>query len=487
MEKEYVTYEEFGAVGDGKTDDMDAIVRTHEYANEHGLPVRAKEGAQYYVGGRDLTAVIRTSCDFRGATFFIDDSKGVERVGAAVFKIAGDYDYFDVKIDRLDRGQKKLDLPHEGNLYVKVYNDNKRVYIRYGDNANTGVPQEDCFTLDPEGNIGSTLPWQFDEVTRAQAKCCDDKPIVIEGGRIVTIANRDPREKYRYYSRNLFCNRSHTTLKNVVLDVIGESEVQGSPYAGSLSISSCVDVTIDHCVLSPHKTYYWTMDNGHINAYGTYGFGANSAIGLHIIGLTQSKDIMDNRYWGLFGTNFCKDMELTDCKVSRFDAHQGVINMKLTNCEFGHVKMEVIGFGVAELENVQTHGGYFMLLRGDYGSFFKGDMYIRNSAWEILPGNKKATFFNASNDGKHDFGYVCELPRHLVIENLLIDDENAPEDYEGTFIFNKFDRNFSEDRPYPYVVPETVTLKNVRTKSGRGFKLFEDEVPFKNTKVIIED
>ena len=42
-----VCYEDFGAVGDGKTDDMEAICKAHEYANEKGLPVYAKEGATY--------------------------------------------------------------------------------------------------------------------------------------------------------------------------------------------------------------------------------------------------------------------------------------------------------------------------------------------------------------------------------------------------------------------------------------------------------
>ena len=40
---DYVTYEEFGAVGDGKTDDFAAIVKAHEYANSNGLSVFANE------------------------------------------------------------------------------------------------------------------------------------------------------------------------------------------------------------------------------------------------------------------------------------------------------------------------------------------------------------------------------------------------------------------------------------------------------------
>ena len=37
---DFVTYEAFGAVGDGVTDDAAAIAAAHAYANEHHLPVK---------------------------------------------------------------------------------------------------------------------------------------------------------------------------------------------------------------------------------------------------------------------------------------------------------------------------------------------------------------------------------------------------------------------------------------------------------------
>ena len=40
MEKNAVFYKDFGAVGDGVTDDFHAIKAAHDYANEHKLPVK---------------------------------------------------------------------------------------------------------------------------------------------------------------------------------------------------------------------------------------------------------------------------------------------------------------------------------------------------------------------------------------------------------------------------------------------------------------
>ena len=62
--REYITYEEYGAKGDGSHDDMPAIVAAHDAANAKGLPVKAKAGATYYIGSGLLTASIRTDTDW---------------------------------------------------------------------------------------------------------------------------------------------------------------------------------------------------------------------------------------------------------------------------------------------------------------------------------------------------------------------------------------------------------------------------------------
>ena len=78
---EYVTYEEFGAVGNGKADDQDAIVAAHAAANERGLPVKAGDGKTYYIGRGAKVAVIMTDVDFGTASFVIDD-RDVENLRA---------------------------------------------------------------------------------------------------------------------------------------------------------------------------------------------------------------------------------------------------------------------------------------------------------------------------------------------------------------------------------------------------------------------
>ena len=68
----WIDYEAFGATGDGVTDDLPAICKAHEYANEHGLGVRTKPDATYHLGTRALTAVVATSTDWNTSRFTID-------------------------------------------------------------------------------------------------------------------------------------------------------------------------------------------------------------------------------------------------------------------------------------------------------------------------------------------------------------------------------------------------------------------------------
>ena len=103
-----VEYEQFGAKGDGKTDDRAAIIAAHEAANRLGASVRAKDGATYYVASDVGTAVVKTDVDFGTAKFVIDDTK-VEKLSSPLFRVEAGSPKFSVEgVKLLKKGQANL-------------------------------------------------------------------------------------------------------------------------------------------------------------------------------------------------------------------------------------------------------------------------------------------------------------------------------------------------------------------------------------------
>jgi hypothetical protein len=181
-----VRYIDFGARGDGKTDDIDAIAAAHAFANQEGLPVKANEGATYYIGGKNRTAVIRTDTDFGTAAFIIDDSD-VENRNENVFLVGSSLKPFRLEgISSLLRNQEKIDISLPGTCLITVTNSNVKRYIRFGPNQNSGSPQTDIFMLDKDGKVDMNTPiiWDFDQITVITALPIDETTLTITGGRL---------------------------------------------------------------------------------------------------------------------------------------------------------------------------------------------------------------------------------------------------------------------------------------------------------------
>ena len=98
--KRILSYEEFGAVGDGCHDDFDAIIKCHDEANRLGAAVKTNNDATYYIGGANKSAIIKTDVDFGKSKFIIDDRR-LEKITSYVFIIASDHPEYEIKIDTL--------------------------------------------------------------------------------------------------------------------------------------------------------------------------------------------------------------------------------------------------------------------------------------------------------------------------------------------------------------------------------------------------
>ena len=318
-----VRYRDFGAAGDGKTDDLAAIVMAHEHANRHGLPVQAEADATYYIGGQDKTAVIMTDTDFGTAKFIIDDTE-VENRRAQVFEVRSAHDPIPLEgISSLKKNQTRIEVSLPQPCLVQVENAHVKQYIRYGNNRNNGKSQTDVFIADRDGNVDQDAPiiWEFGRITRMTAQPIDPAPLTVTGGRFTTIANA-AESNYSYYARGIAIRRSNVTIDGLEHRITGEGD-HGAPYSGFISVSRCAYITVKNCLLSGHKTYRTIGRAGKPVSMGTYDINVNRAIYVSFVNCRQANDIMDRSRWGIMGSNFCKHLRYTGCTLSRFDAHMG--------------------------------------------------------------------------------------------------------------------------------------------------------------------
>ena len=484
----FVRYGDMGAIGNGISDDMIFIVATHALANRYGLDVKANDGAQYFIGGKEMTATIETNTDFGNASFIIDD-KELENRLLSVFEVKSQLKPIAIDaIKSLRKGQEKIDISLSEDCLVAVSDANVRRYIRYGLNQNKGRAQTDIFILDKKGNVDRSSPiiWDFDNITEINAIPIDQEKLTISGGRFVTLANQAP-SKYTYYSRNISIKRSNVTVTNLKHFIEGEGE-QGAPYRGFISISDCSNVLVKDCILTGHKTYRTIGAAGKPVSMGSYDISVTRSINVSFVNCRQTNDINDNRYWGLFASNYSKNISFDHCVFSRFDAHMGVYNATIRNSTLGYMGINAIGFGKFHLENSTVRGRSLINLRSDYGSTWEGTFTIRNCVF--VPSQRKSTtvsLFSGSNSGLHDFGYTCYMPKNIVIDRLHIDDSNQNEDYKTIAIFSDFnpkmiDKSFQEQ--YPYVKTEKVILKNISISSEK--QLVVSENPYMFREVIVK-
>ncbi len=493
----FLTYEAFGAVGDGKTDDFEAIYKTHTEANKGGQTVKAKRGAKYYIRDNRIkinsnlevvTIPIKTNVDWTGAEFIIDDSdldmhdsKDKKRGGAHIFNVLSDYS--SVKItdrnlldkivaDGLGRSSTKVDLGLDYPALIIPYDSTHKVFRRFGYTSFPADSMHEIIVIDENGNIDLTsdskTPLMFDytSLDYIMAYRIDDVHLTIKGGTVTHIGHRidavydeiNPTtgakvtRKAGYIARGLGITRSFTTVNGLVHNIKNEitpkeyveQGLQSCPYNGFFTASYATNVTFKNCTLTGRRYY---------NVEGTYDFSANCVNKIVLDGcvqqnfwVTYDEDIdrllpstrgadgalpsmsviyIDSTsvrlHWGIGGTNFCKNMEYIDSTLSRFDAHAGLYNGKITDSTI--CSMELIGTGDFIMENVDWYAkgvnDVIFQLRSDYGATWDGTLYAKDLRAYIYPSGSVSLIYHYYQNWF--WGYNVVVP-NLALDNFKLYD-----------------------------------------------------------------
>jgi len=211
--KDFISYEDFGAVGDGITNDFFAMKRAHEYANEKGLPVHGTPGKTYLITETETDGVaesisVMTDVDFCGAKIIVDDRDicwcegQKKRHDTPTFLIESPYKPVTVSEEYLEKinaeggisreKTKKIDTGLGFPAMLVLTNATVKHYLRYGGNANSGSSQKELVIVDAEGNIDENTPllFDFERVTGITAYRIDLPTLTIKNAEIISRASQ---------------------------------------------------------------------------------------------------------------------------------------------------------------------------------------------------------------------------------------------------------------------------------------------------------
>ena len=482
-----VYYEDFGAVGDGFTDDFTAIRNTHIHANKYGHTVVARDGAQYYIGPTPRYVAVNTNVVWGNATFIIDDrnidpTDSTYNINVFYFTTTLTSTVLTPEnceaIRRINESGgidaesvTKLDLGVGYPAMLEVYNKNHKVYIRTH-LVNDGNDQYELIQIDAEGNIDPTTRFllDYEEITSIVVRRLDEAPITIDGGHFITRVPQLSEHCQKYMSRGIVLSRANITVKNLSHEVTDENDDAGCPYGGFLCMQrGAYNIVVDSCSFMSHKTYNVINSNGVRTNMGTYDISIQSSNNVLFKNCTQPNFFEDEEEklpyfaterWGIMGSNYSKNIRYENCRLSRLDAHCGVYNVSLKDCEV--VYISVVGGGTLTVEDTTVYNDTLIQLRGDYGSTWKGDIIVKNVTLHNI---EDAVFYNASWTN-HNYGYTTYFPKNLTIDGLTIYRGNTMSIFPANLI-NSINAGDIGAEYYgdvknenPMVPPESIVIKN---------------------------
>ena len=497
-----VSYEQFGAVGNGVNDDTEAIRKAHTYANENGLKVVGRSDAKYRIGYVDTPIKVRTDTDWNGAEIIFDDTTvhwTDKNRFTYVFEVISDNPCISIEIlakMTVKRGQSNVGITFDKPCMIKLEDENEKIYKRYGENANGGVNRNEMIIVDCDGNVDPSTPIQYDYggITKITRYSIDDSPVSIGNGLLTTqvlnpkLTEPDYENNYCYYGRGLLVTRSNTTVHDVehriygedmtieidrngdgIIDKWGDDKSYGVPYIGFFNFRWCYNCRLTDSRVQGHQAYSFYQgatrnEKGkNRNEMGSYDINATDCINISFLNLVQYEnketgEVITNRfmYHGVMGSNFCRNVVMDNCYLDRFDSHQGLHNATITNCTLGFGIL-VIGGGTLYIENVhRVSGSGFIHLRMDYNSIFDGDVILKN----CRAGNTVNKIIEAKW-----FSFYNGLPNRCT-SSLSIDGLVCESDEFSLYEVYQADVNALTDETNRIYLPAFVNVKNVVKLDG---------------------
>lgn len=471
----YVTYDQFGAKGDGETDDYQYIKACHDYANENNIPVKAGK-KKYFISNVPNSIVVKTETDWNGAVFIIDEGNVGELRGNEFERNVNIFSVQSYKepiiINNLTginitKSTKKIpQLAGNGDCLVDVINKTKKQFIRKGENADAGYYQTDQFRIDNEGNVLDEIIWDFDYITSITLYPIDENNLKV--GNALFISNENQINSAIYLQKGIEVLRSNTIIENISHQV-EEGFSYASPTRGIIYPKNCCNIITKNIRLWSRRSQ---------NGIASYDISFYKVINYIMDNVTDVK-YLDKKRWGCHTQNYTKNATVLNCTLSRYDAHKGVWNLTMRDTVLGQGGINLIGGGMGIFENITTHSGNLINFRSDYGSNWHGRIRMKNI--KHIPkdireneGNdsKLVKLFNFNNDMSHDFGYICYHTVGIQLENYYLynygenNNNGVIEIFKTNTSLNAENITNETRCRFPY----ELSLKNIKANNG-SFKV----------------
>ena len=379
----YVTYEMFGAQLDGVTDDTEAVINCHEYANEYGLKVIQNRGTLYMPTATNTNCpIVNTSCDFTGMTFKFDSNNDSNTVMIIADPDTLEDNNLDINSIDLTASQiSYLGINNTGSIsflddyknhliclatdmsFGKRYDDESTVYYKQAFLVN------ELSQLAPN-NMYADISSNASNV-KMRYLSIKQNPVDIAFGNIIIDGNTNNNPRFLVMRNNVTLRNAYVNKENYssttswvqsLFDVRYSYNIQVENFRGNTPVneSSGTDVV----------SYIITFDQ------------------CYNVKLSDNKLLKGHGFMSSYYTSF---IEFTNNYINRFDSHYGAygnINIKDSNF-VGYPCRVNIGYGNANVnidscnfykyqENNKSWIDDIILCRSDIPVMFSGNINVNN-------------------------------------------------------------------------------------------------------------
>ena len=412
--KSYISYEEFGAIGDGITDDGEAIKNAHEYANENNLSIFCPYNKKYYIKDAK-NIIVNTNVDFNNSTIIFDEMYASKE---PIFKFITEEENLTTEElsflqNNLSKNVGRYESVKTFNGYVVKVEDNSCVICNR--ELGGGIEKQyykEVFAVNYDGSImcvNYQNPNDFGATLTIGTKYKIPKEILsFKNCNFTLTGNSD--SIYTSYHRYIHIGRSNVVIENINVEVENDTgKIQRMFFRNENTFN-----VVFRNIKAPdfeNKTSY---------SSSTYVFSNMNTISSKYYNINTP--IYNPNFWGCFQSFYTKNLIIADSNISRFDSHFYGSDIIINNSNFGYKAIQLQGYGDIKFNNCTVNSYTFINFRDDYGSTWDGNIYINNCKllFKNTSSNNIGSIIRHTNTSTFDYGYDCKIP-NIFIKNFTFE------------------------------------------------------------------